>query len=48
MTPEEREALEVLHALAKATECLSRHLFNLNELLREVLRKADIPPTDQG
>ena len=36
MTPEEREVLEILHALTKALESISRHLFQLNELLRQV------------
>jgi hypothetical protein len=42
MTPEEREVLDVLHAIAKALESVSRHLYKLNELLRAV----DVPPAD--
>lgn len=38
MTPEE-EALDVLHRIALALESISRHLFNLSEILRAV----DIP-----
>lgn len=36
MTPEEREreALDVLHRIALALESISRHLFNIRELLR--------------
>jgi hypothetical protein len=45
ITPEEkREMIDTLHRLAIATESIARHLFNLNEMLRQV----DIPPTGQG
>jgi hypothetical protein len=35
MTPEESEALNVLHAIAKALESINRQIFLIREMIQE-------------